>query len=56
MTNYDEPVEINCNSNWSYIPGHLYQILIIGGSRSGKPHVLLNSIKHQWPGAEIMYL
>ena len=24
------------NVKWSYIPDHIYRILIIGGSRSGK--------------------
>ena len=32
MRNYDQSVEINHNPNWSYIPDHLYRILIIGGS------------------------
>ena len=40
MRNYDELVEINHNPNWSYIPDHLYRILIISGS--GKTNVLLN--------------
>ena len=40
MKNYDESVEINRNPNWPYIwpyiCDHLYRILIIGGSGSGK--------------------
>ena len=32
---------------WLYIPDHPYRILIIGGSGSGKTHVLLNLIKEQ---------
>ena len=32
------------NNKWSYIPDHLYRILIIGGSTSGKANVLLNLI------------
>ena len=47
MKNYDQSVEINYNANWLYISDHPYIILIIGGSRSGKPNVLLNLIKHQ---------
>ena len=27
---------------WPYIPDHLYRILIIGGSESGKANALLN--------------
>ena len=30
--NYDQSVEINHNSNFSYIPDHPYRILIIAGS------------------------
>ena len=29
MENYDESVEMNHNSNWSYILDHPYKILII---------------------------
>ena len=35
------------NEKWSYIPDHPYQILIIGGSGSGKTNTLLNLIKEQ---------
>ena len=35
------------NEKWPYIPDHLYRILIIGGSGSGKTNSLLNSIKEQ---------
>ena len=45
IKNYDESVEINHNPNWSYIPDHLYRILIIDRSGSGKTNVLLNLIK-----------
>ena len=45
MTNYDESVEITQNPNWPYFPDHLYRILIIGGSGSGKTNVLLNKIR-----------
>ena len=40
--NYDESVDKNLNPNWPYIPNHLYRILIIGGSGSGKTNVFLN--------------
>ena len=45
--NYGQPVKINHNPNWPYISDHLYRILNIGGSGSGKSIVLLNLIKHQ---------
>ena len=48
MKNY-EPVKINHNPNWHYIPNHPYRILIIDGSGSSKTNVLLNLIKHQQP-------
>ena len=35
------------NENWSYIPGHPYIILIIGGSGSRKTNTLLNLINEQ---------
>ena len=44
MKNYDESVEINDNLNWPNVPDHLYRILIIGDSGSGKTNVLLNQI------------
>ena len=47
MKNYDQSVEINHNLNWLDVPDHLYRILIIGGSGSGKNNVLLNLLKHQ---------
>ena len=56
MKNYDESVKINHNPIWSYIPEHLYRILIIGGSGSGKTNVLLNSIIHQRPDIDKIYL
>ena len=33
------------NSKWSYIPDHLYRILIIGGCGSGKSNALLYLMK-----------
>ena len=35
------------NEKWPYIPDHLYIILIIGGSGSGKTNASLNLIKEQ---------
>ena len=35
------------SEKWPYIPGHLYRILIIGGSGSAKTNALLNLIKEQ---------
>ena len=35
------------NKNWSYIPDHLYRILIIGCSGSGKTNLLLDLIENQ---------
>ena len=43
------------NEKWPYIPDHLYTILIIGGSGSGKTNTLLNLIKEQ-KGIDKMYL
>ena len=34
------------HKNWSYIPNHLYRILIIGDSGSGKTNALLNLIEN----------
>ena len=50
MINFDDYVNENKtirNKNWPYIPDHPYSILIIGGSRSGKTNLLLNSIENQ---------
>ena len=35
------------NEKWPYIPDHLYRILIIGGSGSGKTNTLRNLINEQ---------
>ena len=56
MKNYDESVEIIQNSNWSYIPGHPYGILIISGLRSRKTNVLLKFIKRQRQAIDKIYL
>ena len=50
MINFDDNVNENRaehNKNWPYTPDHLYRILIIGGSRSGKTNVWLNLIENQ---------
>ena len=50
MINFDNYVNENKtkhNKNWPYTPDHLYRILIIAGSRSGKTNVLLNLIGNQ---------
>ena len=56
MKNYDQSVKINHNSNCHYVPDHLYRILIIGGSGSGKTNALLNLIKGQGPDIDKIYL
>ena len=45
MKTYDQSVETSHNPNWSYIPDHLYRILIIVGSGLEKANVLLKLIK-----------
>ena len=35
------------SEKWPYIPDHLYRILTIGGSGSGKTNTLLNLIKEK---------
>ena len=42
------------NPNWPRIPDHLYKILIIGGSRSGKTNALLNLINN-YPDIDKIY-
>ena len=47
MINFDDIVNENKtkhNKNWSHISDHLYRILIIGGSVSGRKDALLNLI------------
>ena len=58
MINFDDYTNENKtedNPNWPYIPDHLYRILIIGGSGSGKTNALLNLISHQ-PNNDKIYL
>ena len=50
MINFDEYTNENKKEhklNWAYVPDHLYRILIIGGSGSGKTNALLNLIHNQ---------
>ena len=50
MINFDDVTNKNrtkYNLNWSYIPNHLYRILIIGGSGSEKTSTFLSLIIHQ---------
>ena len=39
--------KIEHNPKWPYIPDHLYRILVVGGSGSGKTNGLLNLINNQ---------
>ena len=58
MINFDDDANENRtkhNKNWPYIPDHLYRILIIGGSGSGKTNLLLNLIENQ-PDIDKIYL
>ena len=50
---YTNESEIDHNLKWSYIPDHLYIILVAGGSGSGKTNVLFNLINIQPDIAEI---
>ena len=50
MINFDDYANENKtqpNLKWPYIQDHLYRILIIGGSGSGKTNALLNLINNQ---------
>ena len=58
MINFDKYTtenKLKHNPDWSYIPGHSYRILIIGGSGSGKTNTLLNLINNQ-PNIDKIYL
>ena len=58
MINFDEYTnenKIEHNLKWPHIPDHLYRILIIGGSGSGKTNALLNLINNQ-PDIDKIYL
>ena len=50
MINFDDVVKENIkehNPNWPHIPDHLYRILIIGGSGSGKANSFFKLINQQ---------
>ena len=50
MINFDDITNENKtghNLKWPYIPDHLYRILVIGGSGSGKTNALLDLINNQ---------
>ena len=55
LDHYANESKTQHNSNWPYIPDHLYRILIISGSGSGKTIALLNLINNQ-PDIDKMYL
>ena len=58
MSNFDDYTNGNKtqhNSDWPYIPDHLYRILIIGNPGSGKKNALLNLINNQ-PDIDKIYL
>ena len=47
IEDYDNENKTKHNKNRSYISDHLYRILIIGSSGSGKANALLNLIENQ---------
>ena len=58
MINFDDYVNENKtrhNKNWPYSPGHIYRILIIAGSGSGKTNLWLGLIENQ-PYIDKIYL
>ena len=58
MINSDDVTRENIkehNPNWPKIPDHLYMILTIGSSGSGKTNSLFNVINHQ-PHVDKIYL
>ena len=58
MINFDDVTNENRpknNPKWPYIPDHLYRILILGVSRSGKTNASLNLINNQ-PDIDKIYL
>ena len=59
MINFDDVIKEETkehNPNFPEIPGHLYRILIIGGSGSGKTNSLFNLINHQPDIIKIIYM
>ena len=58
MINFDDYAnenKIEHSPKWPYIPNHLFRILTIGGSGSGKTNALLNLINNQ-PDIDKIYL
>ena len=58
MIDFDDVTKENIeehNSNWQQIPDHLYRVLIIGGSGTGKINSLFNLIDHKLD-IDIIYL
>ena len=58
MINFDDYTNENKakhNSNWPYIPDHLYGILIIGGYGIGRTFALSNLINNH-PDIDKIYL
>ena len=58
MINFDDVIKENIkehNSNWPQIPDHIYRMLRIGGSGSGKKNSLFNLINQQ-PDIDKIYL
>ena len=58
MINFDDYTNENKiihNKNCPYIPDHLYRVLIVGGSGSGKTNALLNLMNKQ-PDIDQIYL
>ena len=58
MINFDDYTNENKTEHnliWPHIPDHLYRILIVGGSGSGKTSALLNLIDNQ-PDTDKIYL
>ena len=53
--NYTQENNTKHDKHWPHIPEHLYRILIIGGSGSGKRNLLLNLIENQ-PDIDKIYL
>ena len=58
MINFDDYTnenKIEHNSKWPYNPDHLYRIIIVGGSGSGKTNALMTLINNQ-PDIDKIYL
>ena len=53
--NYTNENKTKHNPKWPYIPNHPYQLLIVGGSGSGKTNALLNLINNE-PDIDKIYL